>query len=71
MAAALSGIQDGIEYFSVSFLPNGQVASIHDNVNGKTFVFTYDAFGELLTIYNGSRQWSVNMFEEKINQLTH
>jgi len=71
MAAALSGIQDGIEYFSVSFLPNGQVASIHDNVNGKTFVFTYDAFGELLTIYNGSKQWSVNMFEEKINQLTH
>lgn len=71
MAAALSGIQDGIEYFSVSFLPNGQVASIHDNVNGKTFVFTYDAFGELLTIYNGSRQWSVSMFEEKISQLTH
>ena len=71
MAAALTGIQAGIEYFDVSLLPDGSVASIHDNINGKTYVFTYDVFGELLTIYDGTKHWSIALVNERINQVTH
>ena len=71
-AAALSGIVAGIEYLDVSFNPDGSVASVHDNVNGVTYVFTYDAFGELLTVYNGSRQWSVSLLAaEKVASIIH
>lgn len=71
-AAALSGIVAGIEYLDVSFNPDGSVASVHDNVNGLTYVFTYDAFGELLTVYNGSKQWSVSLLAaEKVASIIH
>lgn len=70
-AAALSGIVAGIEYLDVSFNPDGSVASVHDNVNGLTYVFTYDSFGELLTVYNGLKKWSVNLLLERAVSIIH
>jgi hypothetical protein len=59
MAAALVGIQAGLDYADVAINPDGSVRALHDNVNGKTYVFSYDANGDLFTIYDGVRKWSV------------
>ena len=59
MAAALFGIQDGLDYADVAINPDGSVRSLHDNVNGKTYVFSYDPNGDLFTIYDGVRTWTI------------
>ena len=71
MAAALSGIQDGLEYIDVAIDPDGTVRSIHDNVNGKTIVFEYDDDRLLRSIYDGIKRWSIVNLEGRIASIIH
>jgi len=59
MAAALTGIQARLEYVDVAINADGSVRSLHDNVNGKTFVFEYDDNRLLRSIYDGVKKWSI------------
>lgn len=71
MAAALTGIQDGLEYIDVAINADGSVRSVHDNVNGKTIVFEYDDNKLLRSIYDGIKKWSIRDFEGRIASITH
>lgn len=71
MAAALTGIQDGLEYIDVAINADGSVRSVHDNVNGKTIVFEYDDNKLLRSIYDGIKKWSIRDFEGMIASITH
>ncbi len=53
MAAALVGISAGFENVDVVRNDDDSVRSIHDNVNGKTYVMQYDRNGYLHSIYDG------------------
>lgn len=53
MAAALVGISAGFENVDVVRNDDDSVRSIHDNVNGKTYVMQYDRNGFLHSIYDG------------------
>jgi hypothetical protein len=53
MAAALVGISAGFENVDVTRNEDGSVRSIHDNVNGKTYVMQYDRNGFLQAFYDG------------------
>ncbi len=53
MAAALVGISAGFENVDVVRNVDGSVRSIHDNVNGKTYVMQYDRNGFLHSFYDG------------------
>lgn len=53
MAAALIGISAGFENVDVVRNDDGSVRSIHDNVNGKTYVMQYDRNGFLHAFYDG------------------
>lgn len=71
MAAALSGIQAGLEYVDVAINADGSVRSLHDNVNGKTFVFEYDDNQLLRSIYDGVKKWSIRDVEGRITSIIH
>lgn len=71
MAAALSGIQAGLEYVDVAINVDGSVRSLHDNVNGKTFVFEYDDNRLLRSIYDGVKKWSIRDMHERIVNIIH
>lgn len=71
MAAALTGIQAGLEYVDVAINADGSVRSLHDNVNGKTFVFEYDDNRLLRSIYDGVKKWSIRAVEERITSVIH
>lgn len=60
MAAALVGIQAGFEDVDVSYGADGKVQSVHDNINGKTYVFEYDANGYILAWYDGVKRTVVS-----------
>jgi hypothetical protein len=70
LAATLVGLQAGLDYCDVNYSADGKVASVHDNLAGKTYVFTYDLNGFLNTIYDGVKKWTVNISEGKITKLT-
>lgn len=70
-AAALTGIQAGLEYVDVALNADGSVRSLHDNVNGKTFVFEYDENRLLRSIYDGSKKWSVRSVDERVASIIH
>jgi len=53
MAAALVGISAGFENVDVVRNEDGTVRSIHENVNGKTYVMQYDLNGYLYAFYDG------------------
>ncbi len=53
MAAALVGISAGFENVDIVRNDDGSVRSIHDNVNGKTYVMQYDRNGFLHSFYDG------------------
>ena len=71
MAAALSGIQDGLEYIDVAINSDGSVRSVHDNVNGKTIVFEYDDNRLLKSIYDGLKKWSIRDIDGRIASIIH
>ena len=71
MAAALTGIQAGLEYVDVAINSDGSVRSLHDNVNGKTFVFEYDDNRLLRSIYDGVKKWSIRDVGERIVSIIH
>ncbi len=71
MAAALTGIQEGLEYADVAINADGSVRSVHDNVNGKTFIFEYDDNRLLKSIYDGIKKWSIRDVGERIASITH
>ncbi len=71
MAAALTGIQAGLEYVDVAINADGSVRSLHDNVNGKTVVFEYDDNRLLKSIYDGVKKWSVRAVDERIVNVIH
>lgn len=71
MAAALTGIQAGLEYVDVAINGDGSVRSLHDNVNGKTFVFEYDDNRLLKSIYDGVKKWSIRDTHERIASIIH
>lgn len=71
MAAALTGIQAGLEYVDVALNGDGSVRSLHDNVNGKTFVFEYDDNRLLRSIYDGAKKWSMRSVDERIASVIH
>lgn len=71
MAAALTGIQAGLEYVDVALNGDGSVRSLHDNVNGKTFVFEYDDNRLLKSIYDGVKKWSIRDVGERIVNIIH
>lgn len=71
MAAALTGIQAGLEYVDVAINADGSVRSLHDNVNGKTFIFEYDDNRLLRSIYDGVKKWSIRAVEERIVSVIH
>ena len=70
-AAALTGIQAGLEYLDVAINADGSVRSVHDNVNGKTIVFEYDDNMQLKSIYDGVKKWSVSVVDERIASIIH
>lgn len=71
MAAALTGIQAGLEYVDVAINADGSVRSLHDNVNGKTFIFEYDDNRLLRSIYDGAKKWSMRSVDERIASVIH
>ena len=71
MAAALTGIQAGLEYVDVAINADGSVRSLHDNVNGKTFIFEYDDNRLLKSIYDGAKKWSMRLVDERIASVIH
>jgi hypothetical protein len=71
MAAALTGIQAGLEYVDVALNGDGSIRSLHDNVNGKTFVFEYDDNRLLKSIYDGVKKWSIRDVGERIVSIIH
>lgn len=71
MAAALTGIQAGLEYVDIALNADGSVRSLHDNVNGKTVVFEYDDNRLLKSIYDGVKKWSVRAVDERIASIIH
>ncbi|MBP9701398.1 MAG: hypothetical protein KBD47_00255 [Candidatus Pacebacteria bacterium] len=71
MAAALTGIQAGLEYVDIALNADGSVRSLHDNVNGKTIVFEYDDNRLLRSIYDGVKKWSVRAVDERIASIIH
>jgi hypothetical protein len=67
----LTGIQAGLEYVDVALNGDGSVRSLHDNVNGKTFVFEYDDNRLLKSIYDGAKKWSIRDVGERIASIIH
>ena len=66
MAAALVGIQAGFENVDVVRNEDGSVRSVHDNVNGKTYVMQYDLNGFLYAIYDGTSRSKITTVEGRL-----
>lgn len=72
MAAALVGISAGFENVDVVRNDDGSVRSIHDNVNGKTYVMQYDRNGFLHAFYDGiSRSKITTVDGQLISKVTN
>jgi hypothetical protein len=56
MAAALVGIQAGFENVDIAYNTDNTIRSIHDNINGKTYVLEYDSNGKVSGVYDGSKR---------------
>lgn len=56
LAAVFIGIPAGFENVDVSRELSGRVISLHDNINGKTYVFDYDYNDQICAIFDGSRR---------------
>jgi len=66
MAAALVGISAGFENVDVVWNDDGSVRSIHDNVNGKTYVMQYDRNGFLHSFYDGISRSKVSTIDGRL-----
>lgn len=66
MAAALVGIPAGFENVEVVRNEDGSVRSIHDNVNGKTYVMHYDPNGYVHSIYDGSTRTKITNIDARL-----
>jgi hypothetical protein len=72
MAAALVGISAGFENVDVIRNDDGSVRSIHDNVNGKTYVMEYDRNGFLSAFYDGASRSKITTVDGRIiNKVTN
>lgn len=71
MAAALVGISAGFENVDVVRNDDGSVRSIHDNVNGKTYVMQYDRNGFLHAFYDGISRSKVTTDGQLISKVTN
>ena len=60
MAAALVGIPAGFENVEVVRNMDGSVRSVHDNVNGKTYVMHYDPNGYISGFYDGATKTKIS-----------
>lgn len=56
MAAALVGIAAGFDNVDISYDLSDRPISVHDNVNGKTYVFEYDENGYISAIFDGTKR---------------
>jgi hypothetical protein len=56
MAAALVGIAAGFENVDIAYNLDNTIRSIHDNINGKTYVLEYDENGKVSGVYDGSKR---------------
>lgn len=66
MAAALVGIPAGFENVDIVRNQDGNVRSIHDNVNGKTYVMEYDPNGYIQAIYDGSTKTKITSVDGRL-----
>ncbi len=66
MAAALVGIPAGFENVDVVRNEDGSVRSVHDNVNGKTYVMQYDPNGFLSAVYDGVSRSKITTIEGRL-----
>lgn len=66
MAAALVGIPAGFENVDVVRNQDGSVRSIHDNVNGKTYVMHYDLNGFVHAIYDGATKTKISNVDGRL-----
>ena len=66
MAAALVGISAGFENVDVVRNDDGSVRSIHDNVNGKTYVMEYDRNGYACAFYDGASRSKITTVDGRI-----
>lgn len=57
-AAILAGASIGLDYVDIRYNADGTVGSMHDNVNGITYIFSYDANGDISSIYDGRKKYS-------------
>lgn len=72
MAAALVGIQAGLDDVDYAYNDDGSVMSVHDNVNGKTYVFEYDSNGYISAWYDGIRRTVVSTVDGRfINKVKY
>ncbi len=50
----------GLNSPEINYRPDGLVRSVHDNDNGKTYVFVYDeATAQLKAIQDGTNEWAI------------
>lgn len=56
MSAALVGIAAGFENVDISYDQSDRPISVHDNINGKTYVFEYDENGYISAIFDGTKR---------------
>ena len=66
MAAALVGISAGFENVDVVRNDDGSVRSVHDNVNGKTYVMEYDRNGYVCSIYDGASRSKITTVDGRL-----
>lgn len=66
MAAALVGIPAGFENVEVVRNQDDSVRSIHDNVNGKTYVLEYDRNGYVHAIYDGATKTKISNIDGRL-----
>lgn len=66
MAAALVGISAGFENVDVIRNLDGNVRSVHDNINGKTYVMEYDRNGYLFAIYDGATRSKITTVDGRL-----
>jgi hypothetical protein len=72
MAAALVGIPAGFENIDLVINEDGSVRSLHDNINGKTYVMQYDQNGFLSGIYDGRSRTKITTVDGRIiNKVTN
>lgn len=70
-ATALVGIQAGLDNADIVYNDDGSVRSIHDNVNGKTYVIEYDANGFMSGYYDGIKRTVFTTVEGRFIRNVH